>query len=186
LPSFFSANYLGESDSPNVDYLSHVTGVTEAGDYNIQYEVSGGVLTSATINGHTALVDPATWQITGNGGTAEAGLAIRVENRADGTYGNSNSKASDAINVHLKLGKTGELVNILDEITGEQGPLNILEDNYKTIMKNIDSKIDREERRIDLKEQMLKERYARLDELLGNYAGKQAQLASNINQMAKQ
>lgn len=181
----FSANYLGESDSPNLEYMSHITSVTEAGEYNVQYEISGGKLISATINGNTALVDSNTWQITGNGGTPESGMALRVENHTDGVYGNSNSDASDAINVYLKLGKSGELVNALNEITSEEGPLNILEDNYDIIMDNIDKKIEREERRIDLKEQMLTEKYARLDALLGNYQGIQAQLSSSINQLSQ-
>ncbi len=181
----FSANYLGESDSPEVQYLSHINGSTEAGDYNVQYTVSGGQLVSATINGNAASVDASTWQITGAGGTPEAGMALEVENRADGTYGNSDSDASDAINVYLKLGKTGEMVDALKDMTGEQGPLKILEDNYDSIIKNIEKKIDYEENRIDLYERNLRDKYARLDALLGRYDQMSGQLASSVNQLSK-
>lgn len=181
----FSANYLGESDSPEVQYLSHINGSTEAGDYNVQYTVSGGQLVSATINGNAASVDASTWQITGAGGTPEAGMALEVENRADGTYGNSDPDASDAINVYLKLGKTGEMVDVLKDMTGEQGPLKILEDNYDSIIKNIEKKIDYEENRIDLYERNLRDRYARLDALLGRYDQMSGQLASSVNQLSK-
>lgn len=181
----FAANYEGSSDSPNVEYLSHINGTTKAGDYNIQYEVSGGKLVSATINGQTALIDAANWQITGNGGTDAAGMAVRVENRTDGIYGNSNDSASDAIKIHLKLGKSGEMVEALDEITSDDGPLEILQDNYDSIMKNIDKKIASEEDRIELKKRMLTQKYARLDQLLGNYQGQSAQLTASVTQMMK-
>ncbi|WP_319780409.1 flagellar filament capping protein FliD [Maridesulfovibrio sp.] len=181
----FAANYMGESESPNLTYLSHINGVTKAGDYNVQYEVAGGTLISASINGHTASVDPGTWQITGASGTDEAGMSLRVENRADGTYGNADSSASDAMNINLKLGKISEMVGILGEITSKNGPLEILQNNYDTIMNNIDKKIDYEEDRIALKKRMLTDKYARLDKLLGNYQGKTAALTASVTQLMK-
>ena len=181
----FAANYMGESESPNLTYLSHISGVTKAGQYNVQYEVSGGKLVSASINGVSASVDSDSWQITGPAGTDSYGMAIRVENRADGIYGNADSSASDAMNVNLKLGKVGETVGILNEITSENGPLEILQDNYATIMDNIDKKIEYEEDRIALKKRMLTEKYARLDELLGNYQGQSASLTASVTQLMK-
>ncbi len=179
----FAANNKGVSDSPNVQYLSHINDVTEAGTYNVQYEISGGQIISASINGNTAEFDPATWQITGAGGNPEAGMAIRVENHNDGVYGNSNSDADDAILVHIKMGKSAELVSAITEITNDSGPLAILESNYNDIMDNIDKKIEREENRINLFEQNLTNKYARLDALLGKYQGIQAQLTSSVKQL---
>lgn len=112
-------------------------------------------------------------------------MAVRVENRTDGIYGNSNDSASDAIKIHLKLGKSGEMVEALDEITSDDGPLEILQDNYDSIMKNIDKKIASEEDRIELKKRMLTQKYARLDQLLGNYQGQSAQLTASVTQMMK-
>lgn len=181
----FAANYAGSSSSPNVQYLSCIKGTTQPGEYNIQYEVSGGALVSATINGQSASVNPSTWEITAAAGTEAAGMAIRVENHSDGVFGNSDSSASDAINVYLKLGKTGEMVKALGDMLSEEGPLHILEDNYNDIMDNIDKKIAREERRIDNKEQMLKDRYSRLDTLLGQYQKQSSSLVSSINELSK-
>lgn len=181
----FAASGIGESQSPNLTFLSHIKNVTKAGDYNIQYEVSGGKLVSAKINGVTASVDPKNWQITGPSNTDASGMALRVENKADGVYGNDNSNAADAMKVNLKLGKIGEIVDALGEITSEKGPLEILRDNYDTIMKNIDKKIESEEDRLELKERTLTMKYSRLDALLGHYQGKTAQLTASVSQLMK-
>ncbi len=179
----FAAHEKGSSNSPYVQYMSHIEGSTQPGNYNVQYEISGGVLVSATINGHAAKVIAGTWEITGAGGTPEAGLGMKVQNHTDGVYGNSNDNASDAILVSVKEGKAGEMVGAISDILSKTGPLNILEENYNDIMDNIDKKIEREEDRIDLFEKNLKLKYSRLDALLGKYQGIQAQLTSSIKQL---
>lgn len=179
----FSAHEKGTSNSPYIQYMSHIEGSTQPGNYNVKYEISGGVLVSATINGHAAKVIAGTWEITGAGGTPEAGLGMKVQNHTDGVYGNSNDNASDAIIVSLKEGKAGEMVGAISDILSKTGPLNILEENYNDIMDNIDKKIEREENRIDLFEKNLKLKYSRLDALLGKYQGIQAQLTSSIKQL---
>ncbi|WP_027179823.1 flagellar filament capping protein FliD [Maridesulfovibrio bastinii] len=182
----FAANYIGESSSPAVQYLSHINGTTEGGAYNIQYTVSGGKLVSATINGNEASVDPDLWQITGKGGTPEAGMAIEVENRSDGTHGTSDADADDALTVDLKVGKVQEMLDALSDMTGRNGPLKILEKNYDSIIKNIEQKIDYEKDRLDLYRQNLKDRYSRLDSLLGRYDQISGQLSSSVNQLSQQ
>jgi flagellar hook-associated protein 2 len=182
----FAANYIGESSSPAVQYLSHINGTTEGGAYNIQYTVSGGKLVSATINGNEASVDPDLWQITGKGGTPEAGMAIEVENRSDGTHGTSDADSDDALTVDLKVGKVQEMLDALADMTGQHGPLKILEKNYDSIIKNIEQKIKYEEDRLDLYRQNLKDRYSRLDSLLGRYDQISGQLSSSVNQLSQQ
>ncbi len=179
----FAAHEKGSSNSPYVQYMSHIEGTTQPGNYNVQYEISGGTLVSATINGHAAKVIAGTWEITGAAGTPEAGLGMKVQNHTDGVYGNPNDNASDAILVSVKEGKAGEMVGAISDILSKTGPLNILEENYNDIMDNIDKKIEREENRIDLFEQNLKLKYSRLDALLGKYQGIQAQLTSSIKQL---
>ncbi len=166
----FSADSIGESASPEVSFQSLVKGLTQPGRYDVEYTVSGGKIVSATINGHEALVSG--WEITGQYGHPEAGLAVRVENQADGTY-----KAD----VGVRQGKIPELVSYLDAVTNEQtGTLAIIEDNYQDIITNLEKKIEWEEARLERKKQVLTERYARLEAALATYDSLQTQLENQI------
>lgn len=169
----FAANFIGETDSSDFRYYSHISTVTKAGNYDVEYTVAGGVITSATINGHTASIDGA--QITGASGYDESGLTILVQNLADGNYSGQ---------VRLKQGKAGELVNSLKDLTSaSSGPLHILEDNYQEIMDNIDEKIDWEEKRIERMERDLRNRFANLEATLGYYNQLQIALENSIGQL---
>ncbi|HBR07169.1 MAG TPA: flagellar hook protein [Desulfovibrio sp.] len=174
----FSADYVGESKSPSFTYLSHIDGTTQAGEYSVQVTVAsnGSGIASATINGHPALISSA-WEITGASGTAEAGLAIRLDTHTAGsTYQGV---------VTLKLGKTGELAKELKDLTNStDGPLAILEDNYKDITDSIDDKIAYEEDRLSKYESNLKDKFSRLDTLLGYYEQIASQLTSSIDQLS--
>lgn len=172
--NLFAADLIGESESSEVSFQSLVDGMTQAGSYEIAYTVSGGVLTSATINGEEALVSG--WEITGAYGTSAAGMAVRVEDRSDGSH---------TAEVGVKEGKIPELIAYLEEITDEEtGTLSIIDDNYQDIMDNLDTKIAWEEARLELKEQTLTERYARLEEALSTYSQLQSQLESSIAQLS--
>ena len=155
-------------------YESLVKGLTEAGSYDIEYTISGGVLTSATINGDEALVSG--WEITGAYGTSASGMAVRVEDQSDGTH---------TAEVGVKEGKIPELIAYLEEITDDDtGTLSIIDDNYQDIMDSLDKKIEYEEARLELKQQTLTERYARLEEALSTYSQLQSQLESSIAQLS--
>jgi flagellar hook-associated protein 2 len=171
--TLFSANYEGGTNSPNFSYASHIQGITEAGSYKVAYTVSGGVITSATINGHAAKISGNT--ILGQGDNPEAGLLLEIKNLTDGNY---TGRAD------LKLGKTGELISNLSDLTNaDTGPLAILEDNYNDITAMIDKKINYEETRISQMESRLRERYARLDATLGYYDKLSTALESQIAQL---
>ncbi|MCM0753677.1 flagellar filament capping protein FliD [Desulfovibrio aminophilus] len=173
----FSADYLGESKSPAFTYESLVKGTTQAGEYQLSVKVKadGTGIESATINGRAAKIT-GSWGITGAAATPESGLAIRLDARTAGaTY--------DGV-VTVKLGKTGELASELADLTDKSdGPLAILQNNYKDIMKSIDSKIDYEETRLDRYKKTLKNKYARLDSLLGYYDKINSQLTSTIKKL---
>jgi len=171
--SLFSAYYEGSTNSTNFSYASHIQGITQAGSYKVAYTVSGGVITSATINGHEATIDGNT--ILGKYGYPEAGLLLEVKNLTDGSYSGTST---------MKLGKTGELINNLKDLTDSKtGPLAILEDNYNDITDMIDRKIAYEENRISMMESRMRERYARLDALLGYYDKLSTSLESQISQL---
>lgn len=167
----FAADYLGESDSPEFTYLSHIGGLTKAGSYVVSITTSGAGISSATINGHAAGIDG--WRITGAYGYDEAGLVIQLDNQV------LNSTMTGTVN--LKLGKAGEMIKKLKELTSKtSGPLHILEENYGDITNNIDDKIDFETTRIAKLKQSLQDKFARLDTLLGTLNQQQTQLTSAI------
>jgi flagellar hook-associated protein 2 len=169
----FAADFIGDTNSSDFRYYSHIDGVTEAGVYDVEYTVAGGSITSATINGHAAGIDGD--QITGASGYEEAGLTILVQNLTDGSYTGE---------VRLKQGKAGELADSLADLTSSSsGPLHILEENYQDIMDNIDEKIDYEEKRIERMERDLRNRFANLEATLGYYNQLQMSLNSQIGQL---
>lgn len=172
LAEIFSADYKGGVDNNNFKFESYIKGVTQPGAYDVKYTMSGGNITSATINGHTANFDNSTKQITGNSAFSESGIVVEVINMTDGDYSGE---------VRLKQGKTGEMVDVLKGLTSEtDGPLQILEDNYQDIMNNIDTKIEYEQERIDSYERTLRNKFARLEATLGYYDGINNSLSSQI------
>ncbi|OGR39759.1 MAG: flagellar hook protein [Desulfovibrionales bacterium GWA2_65_9] len=172
----FAADFLGESDSSNFSYLSHIGGTTKAGSYEVSITTNGSGIASATINGHAAGIDG--WRITGAYGYDEAGLVIQLDNQS------LNSTMTGTVN--LKQGKAGELIDKLKELTSKtSGPLHILEENYGDITNSIDDKIERETTRIANLKKMLQDKYAKLDALLGQLNQQQTQLTSAIDQLTK-
>lgn len=159
--SLFVADYEGESASGDFSFLSCVKGTTQPGEHEISYVISGGVLVSASVDGEPAVVEG--WEITASPGAAAQGLAVRVDNRADGSYTGGAS---------VKQGKIGQLVDALAEITDTStGTLNIILDNYETIVSNAEDKISQEEARLTRLETFLRERYAALESTLSTYQG---------------
>lgn len=170
----FAADYIGESDTSDFSYYSFIKGVTDAGTYEVEINTGASGITSAYINGHKANVDG--WLVTGAPGTDEAGLVVQLDNRS------ANSTFSGTVN--LKIGKIGEMVNHLKELTSsETGTLKILEENYDDIIDNIEDKILDEESRLKRMERTLRNKFARLDATLGNYENIQASLNSQIVQL---
>ena len=173
----FSGYYIGATSSADISYSSYIDNITAAGVYNVNYTISNGKVVSATMNGHPASFSSNSFNITGGSGYPESGLVVQVDNRTNGSYSH---------NVYLKLGKTGELANELTTLTDpNSGPLNILQQNYGTIMNDIQSKIDSENARIATMAQHLQDQFSRLDTLLGKYSNIQTQLSSQIAGMAK-
>jgi flagellar hook-associated protein 2 len=171
----FAAQYLGDTDSADVTYTSFVDGITKAGTYDVSYTVSGGKLTSAFINGHQTMFTSNASTLTGSYGYDEGGMVLTVNNLTDGTYNHS---------VNVRMGKAPELVDELGDLTNsETGPLAILEDNYATIQDNIQEKIDNENVRIATLATHLKDKFSRLDTLLGTYSDIQDSLSSYITQL---
>ena len=72
----------------------------------------------------------------------------------------------------------------LDDLTdSEDGPMNVLLDSYEGIIDGIDTKIEREERRVALVEARLTEQFVRLEVLLGQLSGQESYLLSLIESL---
>lgn len=170
----FSADLIGQSKSTAVTFMSLIEGTTQAGHYDVTYTIENGEITEAYINGNRASIS-GNWEITGAAGKPESGMAIRIEDRTNGTH---------TADVDVKEGKIPQLRAALDELTdSDTGTLNIIADNYQDIIDGLDTKIALEEDRLELKEQHLKEQYARVESMLETYSNLQTQLESSLAQL---
>lgn len=173
----FAAQYIGRTSSSDFTVSSYIKGTTECGSYALSYTTnSSGKITGATINGHPAVFHSNSNLITGQHGYAEAGLVVRAIDTSAGTHTGT---------VALKLGKTGELSDLLGELTDStDGPLHILDDNYDDITAMIDDKIAFEQRRISHFASNLRKRFSLVDSMLSVYDQMQNQLDSQIAQLS--
>lgn len=178
----FAANGETYVDSGDFSLAGVIKGTTKAGTYNVKYDVdSSGQVINATIGGHKANYDTETKQITAVDGPAK-GMALQVENFAEGAYGGK---------VTVKSGKIQEIDDFLESAVSPRDPeghgggtLTILEYNYKEIMKTADKKIQREEERLIVWERTIRNRFANLDAVLNTYNNKMKQLESSIKQLS--
>ncbi|WP_300159098.1 flagellar filament capping protein FliD [Solidesulfovibrio sp.] len=173
----FAANYLGRTNSSDMALSSYISGTTKCGTYDVSYTTNAsGKITGATINGHEAIWHSNSNLITGSHGYDEAGLVIKAIDVSAGTHTGS---------VSLKQGKTGELVDLLGQLTNStDGPLHILDQNYDDITAMIDDKIAFEQRRINTYASNLRKRFAKVDSMLSTYSQMQSQLDSQISQLS--
>jgi flagellar hook-associated protein 2 len=165
-----AASFRGVSSdaSGNITYYSSLPGITKPGIYTVAATVSGGVITSGTINGHPATISGDT--LTGQNGYPEYGLAVRV-NLADGTHTGT---------VRLQQGINGQFKSKLDTLLSlSSGPVHILINNYNDIVDSIDAKIALEQRRVESVRQRLIDQFTRLETVL-------AQLNDQANYLASQ
>lgn len=154
----FCAKGTGESDSEDFQVVSVIETVTQAGEHDVEYTISGGAITSATIDGEEATING--WTILGTGDEAN-GLYISILDQTDGDYSGT---------ARVKQGKIGQLSDALDGISDEEtGSLTILIEHYEESLTSIDNQIYNEEKRLDTLETSLTRRYAALDSTLSEY-----------------
>jgi flagellar hook-associated protein 2 len=169
-----SAYYRGVSDDATgtISYYSSVQGITQPGIYQVSATVSGGAITSATINGHTATISGDT--ITGASGYPEYGLAVQVRLTADGTFNGQ---------VRLQEGLNGAFNDKLATLLNSTGPINVVINNYNDIVSNIEDKIDFEVARLEAYRQRLTERFARLEATLSELNSQSEYLSNQLSQL---
>ncbi|MDE7242147.1 flagellar filament capping protein FliD [Desulfovibrio sp.] len=202
---FFCASGTGSSTSTDFRYGSHVEGITKGGNYEVKYSVDeDGNITKVTVGGVEAKRDEsqAGYYYSVASGDAR-GLSILID---DLTPGEHPPAGEDPMYVRIKQGLVqttqsflkDELVfndvNISANSTPKQiedamalkaknGALMSLRDNYMTVMKNIDVKIEREQRRLETWESRQKAIFANLETLLKQYDEKQTSLEAQLKQL---
>jgi flagellar hook-associated protein 2 len=179
--NLFADYYSGRSAHDGIVYDSHITGITEAGTYEISFNPGNPPDVQMRIKGgewHPADWNADTNIITGEEGYPESGLAVKITDP-----GTTISKSNPA-EVDLKLGIMGTLKEELDFLTNPySGTMSVLEENYQDIIASIDDKIEREENRIALYQKRLEIRYARLEALLTSLNGQSSMLDSQIQKL---
>ncbi|MBF0482844.1 MAG: flagellar filament capping protein FliD [Desulfovibrionaceae bacterium] len=175
LGNVFASSFIGGTNSGNFSYQSYINGLTQPGIYPVNYTVAGGKITSASINGHAAMIDSSTNMITGSAGQSESGLSIQVTNLTDGSY---SGKA------YLKQGIAGALNTVLGTLTdATNGPLAVLEQNYTLIQNDIQDQINAEQTRITQYAANMKAKFAKLDALLGTYSQQETALSNQVTKL---
>jgi flagellar hook-associated protein 2 len=177
---FFSEYFSGRSVHESLDYQSHIPGITEAGTFEISFNHSNPSQSQMRLKGgewHTVETwDGVNHTLTGASGTPASGLLVRVTDTSSSFVGE----------VDLKLGFASNLKEELDFlINSNNGPLAVLEKNYQDIIDNIDRRIELEEKRIALYEQRLKERYARLEDVLTELNGQSSYISARLEQLSQ-
>ncbi len=179
----FAADSEGHSNSPYFSYNSHVASMTKPGNYEVSYGVdASGNIVDAYINGKQAKIDQSTRQISIYSHTGEAnaadGLILDIYDLTPGqTFTGS---------VSIRQGKINEVLSAMngsDGWLGESGVLKNLEDNYKNIIENIETKILKEDARLEKWEGSMRNKFARLEAVLARYNQMNSDLESQIKQL---
>lgn len=207
---FFCASGTGSSTSADFRYGSHVEGITKAGNYEVKYHVEMGSdgkpqITNVTVGGMEATRDesmPGNYFSVAKGDAR--GLSIQID---DLSLGDHPPAGEEPMYVRIKQGLAQTVnsffkdelnftaVNITSNMTqseiddaialkSKNGALMSLRDNYKSIMENIDKKIEREQYRLETWEARQKAVFANLETLLKKYDEQKKKLESNLKQLS--
>ena len=164
---------------------SHVAGIAKAGTYDVEYTVAidgngDPYIDSASINGQPAKIDSVGRQISLVAPDNDPARSI-VLDIYDMTPGVTHKGS-----VSIKEGKVNELLAMMDGsegMLGEKGTLKNLENNYKTIIENIEKKIKQEDDRLVKWRRTMDNKFARLDAVLAKYNSINESLKTQIAQL---
>lgn len=175
----------GVSNSPYFSYNSHVDTITKPGTYEVSYTTDeDGNIIKASINGKEAEIDQENRQIsifshTGGGTNAADGIILDIYDLTPGQTFEGT--------VGIKQGKINEFLDLMQGTSGwlgEEGTLKTLENNYKDIIENIETKIQKEDTRLAKWETTMRAKFARLEATLAKYNQMNSDLESQIAQLS--
>ena len=203
---FFCASGTGSSTSSDFRYGSHVEGITKGGNYEVRYTVDDdGNITSVTVGGVEAKRDesqPGYYYSVASGDAR--GLSILIDDLTPGEHPpagkepmyvrikqglvqTTNSFLKDELvfnDVNISSNSTPDQIADAMALKAKNGALMSLRDNYMTVMENIDAKIEREQRRLDMWESRQKQIFANLETLLKQYGDQQTSLEAQLKQLS--
>ncbi|NDV25216.1 flagellar filament capping protein FliD [Desulfovibrio sp. JC010] len=166
----FAANGEAETDSSDLQVISTISGLTGAGEYDVEYTVSGGAISSATINGVDMFIDGNT--ILAGSDSDANGLYLEVSDLTDGSYSST---------VTVKQGKCSQLADLCSAVTDvSTGSIPLLSASYADLTSKLESDIYDEEARIDAYQTRLEEKYSALDTMLSYYSSVESQLETTL------
>jgi len=176
------ANFKALTTDNNISYYSRLSS-TKPGIYDVEVDTNLGQGRFRPQGGDWHPWIPLAgssgdYYLTGQVGYPEEGLALHITYTAgSGTY---------FATISLKNGIFRELGNTLKDFTATlTGPFNVLIDNYNDVIDGITEKIEREEIRLSKYEEMLKQKYTKLESILSemnetlNYLSRLSQNNSN-------
>jgi len=169
-----SSNLTGVSDSQYVTYYGSSAALTKAVIYEVEADFDGGGTLTA---GRIRLLGESTWRsmtvdgsyLIGASGNSEDSLAIRAI--WDGASGTQSAE------VRVRQGFAASLEDAMDEMLDSQtGVLQLEEQHNQSRIEVIDENIVREEARLELVENRLKQQFTRLERLLAEIEALSASL----------
>ncbi|MBQ7456115.1 MAG: flagellar filament capping protein FliD [Desulfovibrio sp.] len=199
LVNFFVTSGTGTSTSPDFRYNNHIQGITEAGIYDVSYEVdANGNISNVYIGGEQCSRDESKggYYYTCRAGSAR-GLAISIDDLTEGSHsGQVRIKQGLVQTVQYFLEKelkyndvnvtpsaSPDVINAQLSLKSENGAMMTLKANYAGIMENIDTAIEKEQRRLSTWYTRQKQTFANLETLLRELNDQQSQLESQLKQL---
>ncbi|MCR5814264.1 MAG: flagellar filament capping protein FliD [Desulfovibrio sp.] len=199
LVDFFVSEGTGTSTTADFRYNSHVSGITEAGIYDVSYDVDAtGHIANVTIGGEACVRDESRggYYYTCAAGAAR-GLAINIDDMTEGTHtGQVRIKqglvqtVESFLSKELVFNKVNVSSNAPDDIIeaqlslkSENGAMMTLKANYAGIMENIDKSIAKEQQRLDSWYNRQKKVFSNLETLLRKLNDEQTSLEAQIKQL---
>ena len=181
-------------------YQGHLGSITNPGTYSVEYTVDGSGNVQGTIGGMAANYNPDTHELTSIEGPSR-GLVILINDFS------TVPSPSHSGEINMRQGKVNELLGALQgsgkmsttiSLNGEPvdlpidtgilddryGALTIIEQNYQSIINNIDKKIMKEDERLVTWERRMRLKFARLEQTLATYNSKLENLKSQISSLS--
>ncbi|WP_320172824.1 flagellar filament capping protein FliD [Maridesulfovibrio sp.] len=162
----FAASGEAKTDSSDMRVISTISGLTGAGEFDVEYTISGGTITSATIDGVDMYIDGNTL-LAGSDSDAN-GLYLEISDLTDGSYSST---------VTIKQGKIGQLADLCSSLTDvSTGSIPLLAASYEDLTTKLENEIYNEEARLDSYQTSLERKYSALDTMLSYYSNLETQL----------